>query len=326
MSKTRTVRTTRRRLQLADSRDERDPSNTPASLTAALPRLAATLDDAAEQAGWGGRPSLVRITAWPSEPVSADHGAGGFDLGIRPLDADTSVVEALCGFTAPDTWLAIGVVTEGNARALDDRAAEPRRVRCVHLVDRSGASASTVRLRGEEATVLSSLDDHDPSGRVDDVCRRALGLATAPPVHTSIELWALVWLERVIASRGCAPDSRVAWREIAELHPAVALVVADDERWGAEPANSLTRLAEVLADVHSWSVLRTACAAREWPVADIPPEVAAWLDDGAFRRWLIGTFPPIEQLAAAARELVPPSVGRRLQAALRAWRLSVDPS
>jgi hypothetical protein len=322
--KTGTARTTRRRLRLADARDERDPSETPRSLTAALPRLAAALDEAAEQAGWGGRPTLVRITAWPSEPVAPNPELGGFDLGIRPIDADTSVVEALCGFTAPADWLALGVVTEGNARSLDDRDAESRRVRCVHLVDRSGASASTVRLKGEAATVLSSLDDHDPSGRVDDVCRLALGLATAPPTHTSIELWALLWLERVIAHRGCAPDTRVGWRDIAELHPAVAMVVADEPGWGGQATESLTRLAELLADVHSWSVLRTACAAREWPVGDIPPEVAAWLDDGAFSRWLIGGFPPISQLAAAARELVPPSVGRRLHAALRAWQLPID--
>jgi hypothetical protein len=322
--KTGTVRTTRRRLRLADARDERDPSDTPPSLTAALPRLAAALDEAAEQAGWGGRPTLVRITAWPSEPDAPSLELGGFDLGIRPIDDDASVVDALAGFIAPADWLALGVVTEGKARALDDRAGESRRVRCVHLVDRSGASASAVRLKGEAAMVLSSLDDHDPSGRVDDVCRRALGLATAPPTHTSIELWALLWLERVIASRGGAPDTRVRWRAIAELHPAVAMVVASDPQRGGQAAETLTRLGELLADVHSWSVLRTACAAREWPVADIPPEVAAWLDDGAFSRWLIGEFPSIEQLAAAASELLPPSVGRRLRAALRAWQLPVD--
>jgi hypothetical protein len=104
------------------------------------------------------------------------------------------------------------------------------------------------------------------------------------------------------------------------------MVVADEPHWSGRAAQSLTRLGELLADVHSWSVLRTACAAREWPVGEIPPDVAAWLDDGAFSRWVVGAFPPIEQLAAAARELVRPSVGRRLQAALRAWQLSVGSS
>jgi hypothetical protein len=234
-----------------------------------------------------------------------------------------SVVEALVGFAAPDEWLAIGVVTEGNARHLA-QPAERRRVRCVHLVDRTGTSGSTLRLQGEDASVLSSADDHDPSGRIDDVCRRALGLPTAPPQHSSAELWATVWLERLLEHRGSTPaDLRLPWREVAELHPAVALVVgeADGERWGPEAAQHLTRLGELLADVHSWPVLRVACAAGEWPVDGVPAAVAEWLDDGAFSRWVLGEFPPLDQLVVAACEVVPPSVRRRLRAALRSWSL-----
>ena len=121
-SKTGTARTTRRRLR---STDEPDPPE-PVALSDALPRLASALDEAAEAAGWGGRPSLVRVTAWPSRPVRE-----GFDLGIRPLEDDRSVVEALSGFCAPSEWMAIGVVTEGTARHLVDTTSERRRVRCV---------------------------------------------------------------------------------------------------------------------------------------------------------------------------------------------------
>jgi hypothetical protein len=316
-TKAGTVRTTRRRLRLVDAHSV----DTGSSLSDALPRLAAALDEAAEQEGWGRPPTLVRITAWPSKPLT-----DGFDLGVRPLDGELSVVEALSAFTAPDEWLAIGVVTEGNARHLAARD-ERRRVRCVHLVDRSGASGSTLRLQGEEATVLSSGEDHDPSGRIDDVCRRALRLPTAPPERSSVELWAILWLERLLEYRGCMPaDMRVPWRDVAELHPAVALVVGDDESWGAKAAQSLTRLGELLAEVHSWPVLRMACAAAEWPVDGVPPEVAEWLDDGAFSRWVLGAFPPVDQLASAVVEVVPPSVARRLRAALRAWQLPVGAS
>jgi hypothetical protein len=314
------IRTTRRRLQVvgAHTDGEPDPSDTSSSLSAALPRLAAALDEAAEQEGWGRPPTLVRVTAWPAKPLT-----DGFDLGVRPLESELSVVEALAGFTAPTEWLAIGVVTEGNARHLAG-ASERRRVRCVHLVDRSGASGSTLRLQGEEVTVLSSEDDHDPSGRIDDVCRRALGLSTAPPEHSSAELWAILWLERLLEYRGCAPaDIPLPWRDVAELHPAVALVVgeADGERWGPQAAQQLTRLGELLADVHSWPVLRIACAAGEWPVEGVPAEVAEWLDDGAFSRWVLGAFPPLDQLTAVASEVVPPSVRRRLRATLRSWLL-----
>ena len=312
--KTGTVRTTRRRRRATD---EPDPPDT-ASLSEALPKLVTALDDAAEAAGWGARPSLVRVTAWPSRPVR--H---GFDLGIRPLEDDLSVVEALTGFTAPAEWMALGVVTEGNARHLVDPGSEPRRVRCVHLVDRTGTSASTLRLQGDDATVFGPDDDHG-EGRIDDACRRALGLPTAPPERSTLEVWALVWLDRVITDRAADDESGPPprWADIAAYHPAVSVLLSDDEDWRDKAALSLGRLGEVLADVHSWSVLRAACSAGEWPVADIPADVAAWLDDGSFSRWVLGGYPPLAHLADAAADLLPPSLRRRLRAVLRTWGLS----
>ena len=315
-SKTDAVRTTRRRRR---SHDDGVPPDPP-PLSDALPRLATALDEAAEAAGWGARPSLVRVTAWPSQPAHP-----GFDLGIRPLDGDDSVVEALSGFTAPPEWMAIGVVTEGNARHLVEAHAAPRRVRCVHLVDRTGSSASTLRLQGEPAT-LFGVDDEDGRGRIDDVCRRALSLPTAPPGCTTTELWALVWLDRTIAELSSAGDAGDAgppptWADVAAHHPAVAVLQTDAEEWGDSAADNLVRLGTVLADVHSWPVLRAACAAGEWPVEEIAPEVAAWLDDGSFSRWVLGGYPPLAQLADATCELLGPSLRRRLRGALRSWAL-----
>ena len=318
-SKAGSVRTTRRRLQVVDPLPVAPDDN---ALSAALPRLAAALDEAAEQEGWGQPPLLVRITEWPPTKRPSD----GFDLGVRPIDDGASVVEAMAGFTAPREWSAIGVVTEGNARHLANRD-ERRRVRCVHLVDRSGASGSTLRLQGESVTVLADDDGHRPSGRIDDACRRALGLPTPPPAHTSIELWAIVWLERLLEHRGRAPTStRFPWREAAELHPAVALVVADDPTSAGEAAQQLGRLGEVLAQVHSWPVLRLACAAGDWPVDGVPADVAEWLDDGAFSRWVLGELPRLDQLAGAVCEVVPPSVARRVRAVLHAWQLPLESS
>jgi hypothetical protein len=317
-SKADSVRTTRRRLRAVDPLPSR-PDDT--ALSAALARLAAALDDAAEQEGWDRPPLLVRVTEWP-----ADGPSEGFDLGVRPIDDGASVVEALAGFTAPSDWSAIGVVTEGNARHLANRD-ERRRVRCVHLVDRTGASGSTLRLQGDDVSVLTDNDGHRPSGRIDDACRRALGLPTAPPEHSSAELWAIVWLERLLEHRGCSPPSmRFPWHEAAGLHPAVALVVADDPTCAAEAAKELGRLGEVLAQVHSWPVLRVACAAGDWPVEGVPADVAEWLDDGAFSRWVLGELPSLEQLAAAACDVVPPSVARRLRAVLTTWELPLGAS
>lgn len=312
-----TVRTTRRRRLATDDRGA--VGHPPSRLTEALPALVTALDQAAEDAGWGRPPALVRIMAWPAHSVTE-----GFDLGVRPLDDGSSVVEALSGFTAPADWLALGVVTEGNARHLDDRepGITPRRVRCVHLVDRSGASASALRLQGEDVSIL---DDHEPQGRIDDACRCALGLPTAPPVGSSVELWARLWLDRILARRAAAggdgDPTECAWPELAILHPAVALVVHDDDQWQGQACDNIVRLGELLAEVHSWPVLRAACAAGDWPVDDVRPDVAAWLDDGAFSRWVLGGFAPVEHLADAVCAEVAPSVARRVRGALQAWRV-----
>lgn len=313
-SNTGTVRTTQRRLRAVN---DHEPPET-LSLSDALPRLATALDDAAEEAGWGARPSLVRVTGWPAAPPE-----NGFDLGIRPLDGEVSVVDALAGFTAPAEWMAIGVVTEGNARHLVDVDAERRRVRCVHLVDRTGATASTLRLQGEDPTVFAG-DDDNGRGRIDDACRRALGLPTPPPEHTSIELWAVVWLDRVLQAlaENDASDPPPGWDEVASQHPAVAMLLCESYEWDDEPADNLVRLAVRLAEVHSWPVLRRACAVGDWPVDDIAPDVAAWLDDGSFSRWVLGGYPALADLRDAACDLLPPSCRRRLRAALRSWGLA----
>lgn len=312
------VRTTRRRLRVADD---------PPRLHEALGRLASILDQAAEEHGWGAPPSLVAIMTWPDDADQRDD--FGFDFGIKPLEDDMSVIEALAGFEAPHEWAAIGVVTEGNARqmarpsAAPNGAADPtverRRVRCVHLVDRTGASGSVLRMQGDEPLLLN--DGSQPEGRIDDACRRALGLATPPPDTTTLQLFTVIWLERIMEWVGCCgPD--VDWVDIATLHPAVAVLVGDDEkRWESDAADKLVRLGEVLADVQSWPVLRLACASGEWPVDDVPADVAEWLDDGAFSRWVLGSYPPLDQLVPAVCAVVSPSVRRRVRGALRSWAL-----
>jgi hypothetical protein len=135
----------------------------------------------------------------------------------------------------------------------------------------------------------------------------------------------LVWLDRVLAAQAITEaGSRPRWAAVAELHPAIALVVHDDPQRRGKAADSIVRLGELLADVHSWPVLRASCAAGEWPVDDITPAVAAWLDDGAFSRWVVGGFPPIEQLAQGTCAALSPSVARRVRGALRGWHLPIE--
>jgi hypothetical protein len=301
------VRTTRRRARAADH---------PSRLTEALGRLVGILDEAAEENGWGSPPALVAIMSWPDDADRLDDFA--FDFGLRPLDDGMGVVEALAGFEAPSEWAAIGVVTEGNARHLVDPTIERRRVRCVHLVDRSGACASSIRLQGDEPLSLNG--NPPPEGRVDDVCRRALGLATAPPDRSTLELWAHVWLERIIEWVDCC-GPHVTWVDVATLHPAAAVLVADDDEWERDAADNLARLGSILADVRSWPVLRAECAAGNWANDEVPTDVAEWLDDGAFSRWVLGGYPPFEPLATAVADAMPPSVRRRFHTVLTTWGL-----
>jgi hypothetical protein len=313
-TRTGDVRTTRRRLHLRLASVDRELDLAPGPLAASLAPIVEALDDAAEHAGWGQPPALVRITPPASIPLTE-----GFDLGIRTIDDDRSVVETLAGFVAPPDWLAVGVITEGNARHLEHHTAQRTRVRCVHLVERSGGTASTLRLQGGDVTVM---EGNEPQGRIDDVCRRALGLPTAPPAHSSAELWAAMWLSDVLATAAaCDPAARLRWPAVAELHPALAMIVQHEPQWRGKTAESLGRLGDVLAEVQSWSVVREACAKGEWPVDDVPADVAAWLDDGAFSRWVLGGFPPIDQLARAVSATLPPSVARRVRAVLRGWEL-----
>lgn len=271
-----------------------------------LSSLVAVIDQASEKDGWGTPPTILRITGLGTE---------GFDLGVRPLEHGDNVVDALSGFTAPDEWVAIGVLTEGKAHAIDGLDDGVKRVRCIHIVDRDGTSASSLRLQGEAPTMI---DDLQPTGRIDDVCRRALDLDTPGPECSTLSLWTAMWLAAMIVHHP------TTWAEVAELHPVLAMMVSDDETWPSmrnEAVEHLPRLATALAGVHTWSSLRAACAEGVWECDDVPPDVAAWLDDGAFSRWVMGSFPSIDTLALDALHLLTPTARQRAHAALIEWKL-----
>jgi hypothetical protein len=309
-----TVRTTRRRLHCVDSIADGagDLQLRASALDEHLAALVTLLETNIAQEGLD-RPHLVRVV---STSVTGD----GIDVGIRPVDDDVDgVVEALAGFTAPANWLAIGVAAGANAYALDDVGGERSRALLVHLVTRNGESASVLRIEGEQPRVLTPADAGSTSGRVDDVCRRALALPTPPPSST-LELWALVWLDNLLAASAtgveCTP---LSWRNVTALHPAVCTIVESEPELGDEASTRLVRLGHLYASIHDWSTLRIACGKGDWPAGGVSPRVAKWLDDGAFSRWVTGSYPPLDELAGAVCELVSAAVARRLRSTLREW-------
>lgn len=155
-------------------------------------------------------------------------------------------VDELVGFSAPRPWDTFGVCASGTGRHLDgiaDLATEapepdPRvaarsgfaseagdesdsgdgwRVSVVHLVHRCGHVASMIRRAGDGPR----LRPDGATGRVPDLCLRALGLPTPPPTSPVEALWTTWWFERILAARLAAdldaPD--LTWTQVIRCRP-----------------------------------------------------------------------------------------------------------
>jgi len=216
--------------------------------------------------------------------------------GAHPLDL-------LLGFRAPPHWQALGVSCSGRAHRLDDEGrrrsphAEGDEVRVTVLVDRAGAAVSLMR-RGDEVTPLPGR----PDGAVADACRRALALPTAPPPASTSGLWTASWLDRVVEVAGACGDSPGAglrsWAAVAALHPAAGPAASEG------PA-ALAADAHALAEAWPWSRLRDDPVVADVCGAAPPADLAAWMDDGMWARWLLSHLPATDDLLAAVRALLP---------------------
>jgi hypothetical protein len=243
------------------------------------------------------------------EPLSGPGSLAWFPLaGAHPLDL-------LLGLDAPRHWAALGVACTGRAHTA---SARPEPVAVTILLDRAGAAAGVLR-RG--ATV-SDMPDR-PEGVVADACRRALGLPTAPPPGSTRELWALLWLDRVVdAAAGGGPGARpTTWLALARLHPAAgphgdptaaALHPAagphGDPTAAALHPVALAAAAGTLAAAWPWHRLRADPGAIPLPGARPAPGLAAWMDDGMWARWLLSHLPAAGDLLSAVRALLPPAL------------------
>jgi hypothetical protein len=226
-----------------------------------------------------------------------------------PLDG-AHPLELLLGFRAPLHWRALGVSCRGRShpldehgeRARDDQAGAP--VTVTMLVDRRGAAASVVRT-GPTVTPMPGRTD----GAVADACRRALDLPTAPPPPSTLGLWTLAWLDRVVdtASRADATHRLQTWPRVAELHPATGPLGGSSSGM-AGPA-PLARAAVALAEAWPWARLREQAGAAGTPGPPPSPQLSAWMDEGMWARWLLSRLPAADDLLAAVRVLLPPRLG-----------------
>jgi hypothetical protein len=224
---------------------------------------------------------------------------GEASLGTKPFDADIHPFDLLAGFTAPAEWSVFGLRVHGTAHHLDVGGSEA--ISTTYLVDRSGREAS--RLRSAEGVV----DLSGPAeGTLPDLCRRVLGLPTAPPpAATPKALWITVWLDRILEAWS-DPDRRrrvsSAWAEVAALHPAIvgegpSAASLADPAW-------LVPVARAHSKERSWADLRADPLAVPLPDAQLPHDVAAWMDDGFYARWVLGAFPAPEELVTDVLSLL----------------------
>lgn len=254
-------------------------------------------------------PLLVRATG----PLDAP------ELAVLPLEGRHPGT-ALLGFRAPDDCTALGVVSTGwsipperfdevdpdrNRRSGAPAVTQPDRVavRSSVLVGRDCRVAGRLTVEGAEP-----VDSAPESGAVLDLLLRALGCPTAPAAFSTLELFASVWLTRLASD---AP-SDLDWEGVAQRHWARQLLPGSDR--------PLEVLAVDLADELDWSALRRSVARHGWD-AVCTAEEAAWFDDGAFARWVLGSYPPVADLVDAVAAVLAPSVVARIGTALAAWGL-----
>jgi hypothetical protein len=155
-----------------------------------------------------------------------------------------------------------------------------------------------------------------PSGRLADVCRRCLGLPTAPPGIPVLRWWAAKWLDTLVAEPAL---------ESVRHEPQLVASFPGGAPFG--PSHDLAALehhGRLLEASCPWPALRHAAAAGAIDVAGVPAEVAAWMDDGMFARWAVGETPTCEAGLAELRTRLEPRLAGRLDTLLRRWGVLDD--
>lgn len=280
-----------------------------------LDRLVTVLDAACAEGGWHQPHRVVSVEPDPEGDPRA------FAFGFRTLEEGQHPLELLLGFVAPAPWTALGVVCFGWAAPGDVDPARhsitgvrpslhPRRlrVRVTTIVDRRGRKRATAAL--EDGTVV----DEAGEGTVTDALLRALRVATAgPPVPTS-ELFAAIWLAELAAT-----GRPLSWPEAALLHPALRVRAATFPKPQPEELISCGRS---MHRALTWEKLRQRAADGRFDAGpDIDEELARWMDDGMFARWVLGRMTPLPRLLGECAAVLRPDVVRRIRRTLRAWNL-----
>ncbi len=282
-----------------------------------LDRCVTLLDASFADGGWFQPHCLVSVEPGTDRD---DDDRPLVDLGFRPLDEGQHPMEVLLGFRAPKSWRGIGSVCFGWAAPGDvdakrhvvsggrpSRHPDRQRVRVTCLVGRDGVERCTATM--EDGSVI----DEPGTGTVNDALRRCLDLATEPPPVPTTEVFAACWLEEIAAAR-----RPLSWTEIADRHPSMRMLSGAGHRPQPE---ELIGAGRAMARAVDWKQLRLRVAAGAEIGVDIRPEVADWMDEGMFARWVLAGLVPLPHLLAMCAEHLDPPVLRRVRRTLRSWNL-----
>jgi hypothetical protein len=237
-----------------------------------------------------------------------------------------SGLDRLMGWKAPPRCQAIAIAAGGNVRAVppddDDRspaagtgasagADQPwptsGRVHTVFILDREGRMS--VRTTFPDGSTLESGGD---AGRLPDALRRCFGLATAPPSVPSSELLERMWLGKVAAAAAGGAVA-LSWQQVRRLHPTVDALKATGLRLNDEVIDAAMRIAP---EAWSWDRIRTQAAEGSWDETLVPADVADWMDEGMFSRWVLEGTRTVADLLEDVLPWLSPSARRRLKRAL----------
>ena len=267
---------------------------------------------------------VLEPMGWDQPPVAVGIGADGeIEFALATADL-VDPIGSLVGIDAKRSWIAYGVVASGRVHDLEEeggrrygrRRPVEQRARMGHFVDRSGAVTAYVRLQDGPDRVCE-----EPSiGRVDDICRRALGLPTPPPTSRVELLWACHWLERVLMAAAEHPTEVATWPRVAVHHAAVARSTEPD-RSAPGSVDELVVAGRWLAEQWPWEALRAQAARGERRFEAVTAAQARWMDAGMFSRWLLMDLTPLAHLREAAAEALPAELAASMDEALDGWGL-----
>jgi hypothetical protein len=272
-------------------------------------RLSTVADALADIVGdTPGPPELVGLVDLASLGLDPGPGERPDTLTFTCLDGPDPIGQLL-GLDAVPEWWAVGVAASSTARSMDG-SGHRWPVTFVHLVDRDGTSIDLLD-DGRGTRHVDGPDQKVLTGRVPDLCRRVLGLPTAPAPCGLVPMLIDLWLRELLA----AAHPGLAWADAAALHPASRSTGLP--AFTPSPAE-LVRASEELTSDADWGTWRRVCIGRGAdPSCGLDATSLRWLDDGSFARWVLGESIPWADALAHLDAALPRDTADKVFATVR---------